>query len=184
MVIDHVFAAIEVIDLGGLWGDVILVTRLTITRAAMPIFMVVSGITLVRYGVKSKRVLQAAVAALLINAMWITAPMGAEPPDILILWVVAAATFSLWGKCPLPAIILGFIQAHYLPVQWGGYQPGTIVMFMAVGTLAASVTLPKLTSVGADRLLSFMGRHPLSFYVAHVTVIWLVVFTSAQLGIY
>ena len=172
MVVDHVAAALALYHPD---NEYLLVTRWTLTRFAMPIFMLVSGYLMATHRVSKKRFTQVAVVALIVNALWLTVPVGVEAPDILVIWLVCAFAQPLWVKYPVWFAAAGVLQSVTWEIPWGGYQPGLVLAFLCLGALAqqTGVRIPPLHDV--DRPLAALGRHPLALYVTHIVVVSFVV---------
>ena len=181
MVLDHALAATMA------WSgtaDLAEFTRLTLTRAAMPVFMVVSGDLADRHAPRPARLAQVAAAALVVNLLWAVLPVGTAPPDILLLWLAAMLVRRLWVAWPVPAVILGLIQTLYWPIPYNGYQTGLVVALLAVGVLAHRArAIPPLTLPPVlDRPVAAIGRHPLGWYLAHIVAIALVALVLVRTG--
>lgn len=148
--------------------------RFTIGRIALPVFMIVSGMLIERYGFTWKRYLQVVIAAIIVNFLWIAAPFGATPPDILLLWALIVPFSFLWKKYPILFGVLGFIQLTNWQISWGGYQPGEILLLLCLGVLAqkTNFTFPSLKDF--DQPMAWIGRRPLIFYVGHIVLLSIV----------
>jgi surface polysaccharide O-acyltransferase-like enzyme len=171
MVLDHLLAAALANQLTE--SPAAFLTRVTLTRLAMPVFMVVSGYLAYRHAPSRRRLIEVAAAALVVNLLWAVLPMGAAPPDILVIWLAAIALRRFWVQYPVPTVVLGLVQSVALPFDWGGYQPGLVVALLAVGVLAAmadAIPMVRLPDV-VDRPVCAIGRHPLGWYLVHIAVI-------------
>lgn len=158
MVADHVMA------FSGGWE----LFRASITRPAMPVFMVVAG-ALWRPGLRRRHVELVAAAAAAGAAF---AVLGFPGPEILAVFVVAhlVATTLDERRVPIVAVAIGgWIQATYWPLFAGrGYELGTVLLFLSLGRMVGESRL------GAPRILApleVLGRRPLTVYVGHLLVL-------------
>lgn len=166
MVADHVAL---VAGAGGAW-------RLTVTRAALPLFCVVAG-SLARPGRPGRRL--GVVAAAGLAATVLGAPLGIGQPDVLFLlagvlvlvrWVGPRPGGPAWAA----VACLGVIQATTWPMAWTGYEVGTVLALVLVGQVVARRDLDQL-GCRLPAVLAPVGRAPLWWYVGHLWVL-LVVF--------
>lgn len=175
MIGDHVAAYLtEVfVEQGTELYETLLLYRATIGRIAAFAFMLVSGYLLSKHQPSLKRIIQVAAVAAFVNVTWLITPMGLEAPDILILWLGAVLLAPLWKKHIFITLFLAYLQFEYWPISWGGYQPGLIVMLLALGVLLqrSQTHFPNLGSF--TPMLGWVGRYPLTFYTVHLAAIWL-----------
>lgn len=152
--------------------------RLTITRLAMPIFVVLfaalqadrfgSGRVHVVQHKRYERLLQLLVAGTLCSVIGLFLGMG--QPDILLYF---AAGYLVFPWLRLWAIPLAIIQPFTWPVQGMGYQPGAIYALMAIGAAMSSQYLEMANAFRPGRGLSWLGRNALSVYVGHFVILLL-----------
>lgn len=176
MVLDHSLFAIESI---GVTNALIENSRLTITRFAMPLFMIASGLIWALYGLKVKRWIQVFVVAILLNLFLRVFWSDFNNPEILFVWAILAIGWRLIVRFPISVIIIGYIQFIFWPIPWSGFQPGELAIFLGVGVLAARTALDQLWKyIKFEKLLSalaFIGHYPLSIYCGHLISLSLIV---------
>ena len=145
--------------------------RRSVTRFAMPLFMIVSGFLLDQ--VSRRRMGQVVLAAGMVNlTLWLLWPSFALP-EILAVWAFLLPVRAFLVRHPVEAAALGLLQAMYLPVHWPGYEPGIVLVFLALGRLWA--TRPGredglLSQIGTrvPGWVAALGRRPLLLYVGHL----------------
>lgn len=171
MIVDHALGFAQTTDLEATWMAII---RGSVTRLAMPAFMICSGILVARRPLSRRRWSEVAAAALLVNVAAAVVGMGAFVPDILALWCVVMLFASPIRRWPVACAALGLLQSAYLPVPIDNFQPGWVLAFVALGVLAEqSGRREPLPAIG-ERLPSWtaaMGRHPLAWYLGHLAVL-------------
>lgn len=162
MVLDHVLFQVD--------PDNIL--RFTLTRTALPLFMATAAMVW-RGRPSNRRLAQLGLAALI--EVPLTIGLGMPMPGILTVFVLLVV--MLW-QVPIiqqkPGIFaaLGLIQTIYIPDPLPGYDLGLVLAWWCLGALAAK----ELEPLGA-RLPAWcraIGRGPLTWYLAHLTVIWII----------
>jgi uncharacterized membrane protein len=152
------------------------IVRYTLTRLSLPLFMLCTAAVCERYGTSNRRLGQIALAGVLVsvglNAAW---PAFPAQPDVTLLIVaailVAQATVPRFGAYPV--VVCGLIQALYVPVGWHGYEPGLVLAWLLIGSLALARS-PELVARlggGLPDWLGGLGRHPLSVYVGHLAIL-------------
>jgi hypothetical protein len=151
--------------------------RLTLTRFALPLFVVTFGYLVGRRGspVSAFRCGQLLCVSSLTLLLFAVA--GLDCPDILFLLALLACGSRVWLAWPLPVAVLGLLQAQYWVVPWNAYQPGWVLCFACLGVFASrSLGCP----VAAWRCgpLEWVGRRPLGCYVAHAAALalWRILF--------
>jgi hypothetical protein len=193
MIIDHILAALDTVGFG---GGLLTFTRMTITRPAMPLFMILSGFLWERKAPRLKRILAIALVSLAINLFLKISWSGYPLPEILLLWVLAAGFARVITFTPILTIIIGYTQALYWPISWSAYQPGVIIMFVAIGVLWGSSynkekSMKKIinknvqiikkenwitgTMLYPSAVLEIIGKYPLTWYTSHLVIIGLLV---------
>ncbi len=170
MLLDHLLV---VTGHGDLWW-----VRSTVTRAAMPGFMVIGG-ALVSGTMTPPRLARlvrtiAFGVALPVVVPWI------DDPNILVMYaagwlLVWAVRRWTWGA-PLLVIVGATLAGNGLLGHTGaGYYPiGAVAALMAAGAWIGPVRLGSwLRSFAARRLrpVQWLGRHALAFYVLHLLVL-------------
>lgn len=139
--------------------------RYTLTRLALPLFMVTAAT--VHRPVTPRRLLHFAPATAV--ELLVATPLLGTSPGIVTTYALVAVLFDHAGPLrqrPGLLLTLGLIQALYLPLGITGYQPGLVLAWFALGRLA-----PTDFAAVAPRhlaLLEPLGRHPLPWYVGHL----------------
>lgn len=169
MVLDHVLIQVDAdstVRGGAPWS---------VTRASLPLFMLVSAAVWRRSGrVRWRLLAVAGVEAFLYGAL--DMPL---PGIVVLIFVVVTGLDSALSADLHPVgwyalAVLGGVQALYVRVGWAGYEPGLLLLWFSLGRLV-------VPSIGYDiaripprpaRLLMWIGRWPLSWYVGHLVVIW------------
>jgi uncharacterized membrane protein len=172
MVIDHSLAALEST---GMFNIIVEYSRLSITRVSMPLFMIASGIVWTLYGLRLKRWLQVLAMAVALNAMTRILWPDFNFPEILFIWALLATLWRLIRRFPILIMIIGFVQNTYWQIYWQGYQPGELAIFLAAGVLIARAPIDRIWQTHRltklISLLATVGRHPLSIYGIHLTIL-------------
>ncbi|HEX9705446.1 MAG TPA: hypothetical protein VGA20_09385 [Gemmatimonadales bacterium] len=148
------------------------VLRFTLTRLSLPAFMVAAGAGLAARGrlPSDRRVVQCgAAAAVATGASWW---LGFALPEAVTLYLLTLPLAWALRRAWPEAVVLGLVQALSLPVPWGGYQPGLVLAYLALGIGAAG-------SLGAARWrwpgwVQTVGRRPLAWYAGHLAVLAMV----------
>lgn len=159
MVADHVLVLVDPASL----------LRLTVTRLALPAFALLMGaLHRRRWSGRHVQLLAAALVAQLVGAGIIGAPG--------ILWLLAGCVPVLWlpSRWLLLVAVVGWVQASWWPIDWQAYQPGTVLLWTAVGKVASVQLLDAAARVTGPRSVQLLGRLPLSVYLAHLAVLQLV----------
>jgi uncharacterized membrane protein len=173
MIGDH-FAAV---------ADVAVWYRLTVSRLALPIFLVIAGYLACGRTPRRRRLGQILAAGIAAGVVCSQLP-ALSPIDILV-WI--AAVFACWGlvhRYPATVAALGAVQAYTFVGVIPGYQPGLVACLMAVGVLLArgGPTEPAVLLRATERLpavLAVVGRYPLAWYLGHLVGLWLLVLTAS-----
>lgn len=142
-------------------------------RLALPLFMACAG-TVYR-GMPSRRrrtqlYLVLVVDLLLAPIIGLGQPAPVTGFVLLLVLLQLAPTMLRW---PATFAALGFLQGWFLPVGWRGWEIGVLLGWFMLGRLAGT----ELEAIGG-RLpagLAWVGRRPLSWYVAHLVVLALLV---------
>lgn len=168
MVLDHVLAVL----------GAPVVTRLLVTRLSLPLFCATSGALHLIAGPRSpRRSLQLLGVALLETVLNLVLGLGVPGPVTLMLvmgWVGRALRPERHG---LVLVVVGVLQAVYLPVPWTGYQPGLVLAWWSLGALGVLAEVDQVTRFTrwCPRWLEAVGRRPLGWYVGHLLVLAVVV---------
>lgn len=160
MVLDHVLVQLD--------RDSIL--RVTVTRPALPLFMICAAIVWKPATWRRWTVL----LALALVELVLFIPLGMGVPGIvavfaLVLVVIDAVGIDRFDRWSAVFLAAGILQALYLPVGWRGYEPGLVLAWFALGRLAAAPFL-ELGSRVPDGFAS-IGRRPLVWYVGHLVAL-------------
>lgn len=174
MVLDHVLVLVSS-AVGSSWA--IEAVRLTVTRASLPLFGVIAGVMLGRRRAPDVWLLIAAFGCSQLSYLF---PFGTGRPDVLILFAVVLTAAPVLLRAPVLLCALGIIQSVTWPLggSWTGYQPGTIVALVSLGSLFAYFGGDYPVNGRAVSLLPSwlepVGRHPLGWYVGHFVVLTIV----------
>ena len=140
--------------------------RKVITRAALPIFMMVSGYLWAVRGWSWRRGTLLVLAAML--SVRLAAGAGLPMPDILTIFAVVQAMAALAVRWPIPLAAAGLLQSSEWRIGWPNYEPGVVLCFCCLGVLLAKMgELPTLRC----RWLEWIGRHPLTWYLGHLAAL-------------
>lgn len=145
--------------------------RLTITRLALPIFMMVAGsLWAVRGpGPNWYRLANCVVGGLVAFVCW--SSIGLPHVDILIVFAAVALYAAVIVRWPVVCLVAGILQTINLPVMSPGYELGYVAAWLALGVLVGD--RPSWRSLG-DSLpawLASIGRRPLLWYTSHLVVL-------------
>ncbi len=171
MIIDHSLGFAQSTELVEPWMHVV---RLSFPRLALPAFMVCSGMLLAGRSMTIRRWTEVLIAALIVNAGALLAGMTDFVPDILVLWCLVMVFGAPIRRYPATAVVLGLLQSMYWRVPIGGYQPGLVLAFVALGMLIARSGDRELLEPLGSRLpdwVASIGRRPLSWYVGHLSLL-------------
>lgn len=171
MIVDHSLGFAQSTELAEPWMRL---ARLSVTRLALPVFMICSGLRLARRSVTTRRWAEVLIAALVVNAGALLAGMPEFVPDILALWCLVMVLAAPIRRYPATAVVLGLLQSMYWRVPIGNYQPGWVLAFVALGVLVARSGDRELLEPISSRLpdwIAAIGRHPLSWYVGHLAAL-------------
>lgn len=145
--------------------------RLTVGRLAMPLFFLLAGGLVRRWG--SRHALALGLGLLLpLVAPW------AGAPNVLVVFAVGAALLLLCERSGLPVPLLVLISLVAAANRWevgtSSYDPAALIAIMALGRLIGTDWAVRL----GDRLpawLAGLGRRPLLWYVGNVVLIQAVI---------
>ena len=162
MVLDHVLVVIDPDH----W------LRLGLTRWSLPLFALLLGL-LFRPGLRRRHLhlLAAAIPATLAGGA-----VGIGQPDVLVV-ILAALLLHQLPMHPWVLTAAGWIVATNLPIGWGGYEVGDVVLLIGLGRLVAlsGAWLVVEDVIATDgrlgRGLVAIGRRPLTWYVGHLVVL-------------
>lgn len=155
MVVDHALVAA-----GAGVGPI----RLTLTRLALPLFLLLAGALWTRSAL-GRRHLEIGAAGLVATGLGLVVGIG--QPDVLLL-ILGALVLMRWAGPVLAGAAA--IQATTWPMGWTGYEPGVVVVLVVLGHLYGARPLDRL----GQRLpaaLEVVGRHPLGWYLGHLAVL-------------
>jgi hypothetical protein len=167
MVIDHLAVCLLALGANGTAHDALWAIRLTVTRLSLPLFMICTGVLLVR-GLPGRRYWLVVLAALGANYLLIVAPNGVGRPEILAVWVAVMALADLIHRYPVFFACVGVIQTFTWEIggPWHGYQPGAVCALVAIGYLAGPWCMDWANKLPA--FLGSIGRRPLTWYLGHL----------------
>ena len=170
MVLDHALVLVQFVSPAHVeWAYLL---RMTVTRASLPLFGICSGVLMHRAPSLGRYGNIVAVAAV-VNVALVELPMGVRPPEILAVWALVVWSCGwLVRSRPALALVLGVLQVTVWPIGWHGYEPGVVLVYLALGFLAG---WPVLAWGGSlPSWLERVGSRPLRWYVGHLAVLMLV----------
>lgn len=163
------------------------VTRLTITRLALPLFMALSGYVLAYKDRPSTRRIIVLTVAATIALLLVRDLEGMAGADVLLVYLVALIVWPWVRKHPLESAIVGLGTASALPVLlashgivWDGYWPGLLIGWMAFGAMwrrldgKNGTTWSRWLKELGDTMptpIVLLGQVPVLFYVGHLAVL-------------
>ncbi len=166
MLLDHVLALNP--SVGGM------AVRLSLTRFAMPLFMMTAG-----YLIASKRSAFSARRLSVIAAAGVVSctccwSLSLPTFDILVGFAFVVMVTGAVVRWPLLLVLVGFIQAAWLPLHFPAYELGAVVAWVSIGALIVGSMHSGSFLAWADRVprvLEPIGRYPLRWYVGHLVVL-------------
>ncbi|MHA7812890.1 MAG: TraX family protein [Phycisphaerales bacterium] len=165
MILDHVLCVIDPEN----------IARYTLTRAALPIFMLISGYLLANRNPSLKRYAQL-VAASFCSLLIVQHIPGMAKVDVLFVIAIVLTVWPIARRYPIIALCIGAVQSQTLGL-WDGYEPGHILAIMCAGALLnqeRSTTDRKIATITASilpRAFTTIGQAPLLFYLSHLAII-------------
>lgn len=174
MIIDHILVIYLFCWNWESWAEWV---RRTLTRFAMPLFMLVSGLLVARKGRPSlRRIPVILFVAIVLNQLFVSVDVGFTAPEILATWLICLVFYPLWIRFPIELGVLGVLQLINWPITaswWQNYQPGEILVFLSLGVLLARQPNSPILKVGSHlpRWLEPIGRWPLTWYTAHLVIL-------------
>lgn len=142
--------------------------RLTLTRAALPIFCLTAG-ALWRPGIRWRHLelLGAGIAASLLGVQ-----LGIGQPDVLLVILAASLAIHAFRRWPFITVSLAAIQATTWPLftYTGGYELGVVLVLMLFGHLPGAELLNR-HGERLPRVLELVGRYPLTMYLGHLLLL-------------
>lgn len=174
MIVDHV---VHVGHTFYSWSEGWLLLRLTVTRLALPGFMLVAGYLWAVRGVSFRRLGDVSVAAAAAaGCCWL---LRMPLPEVLACYLLAMLASPVVVRWPLPFIIGGFLAS----MNWQGvfplwsYQPLYVTAWAAVGVLLCQASGWWIEATEKKKWatpLVVLGQYPLVAYVSHLglLVVW------------
>lgn len=174
----------------GLAGELLpsawwLVPRLTLTRVALPLFLLLAGALLAGRCPRGGRVVEVLAAGVLVSQLVVAGWLPwMAPLDILVSigcglllwpWIRGSGWFG---------VVVCMVLAATFPAASLGYHPAYIVGMMLVGTVVGLGPLYRLGE-RLPRWCAWPGRHPLGWYVGHLGVlacVWAVISSTDSPG--
>lgn len=150
--------------------------RLTITRPALPLFLLCTAALYRHRNPSRRRLAQIAAAGIAITiGTAIAWPPFVGDPDVTVVIVLALVIDNaLRPRVGTYALGVGaLVQALYVPIGWSAYEPGLVVAWLCLARLAIAHD-PTLTDRLGGRLpalLRLLGRYPLAIYAAHIAAL-------------
>lgn len=171
MILDHVLCVIDPENLA----------RYTLTRAALPIFMLISGYLLANRNPSLKRYAQL-VAASFCSLLIVQHIPGMAKVDVLFVIAIVLAVWPIARRVPITALCIGAVQSQTFGL-WDGYEPGYLLALLCTGQLLFQTRSRNDYLIASHvcrfmpRAIEILGRYPLSAYLAHLLIIANVIFT-------
>lgn len=174
MVLDHVLAVWELTGAPGATS----VVRYTVTRLALPAFLLIVGVLWSRRGRVTSRRRLGGIATAGVVATTVMWALGLPSPEILVVLALVVLAGRWVLAFPAWAVVLGLLQAVNLPLPWTGYQPGYVAAWIGVGVLldqarpGRALRMPSRAVSGPlGAVLTAVGRAPLVWYLGHVLLL-------------
>lgn len=168
MVVDHCLAfmcelASWPLDAGA-WA-----ARYTLTRAALPLFMLLAGALLAGRNPSRRRVGEVLAAG--VAAQWLASglPFMASVNIIpiiglaLVVWPLVRRS-GLWGVVVCMVLVSTF-------GRFPGYHPAHVLGLMLLGSVLGRGPLERLGAC-FEPWVAVVGRHPLAWYLGHLAALW------------
>jgi hypothetical protein len=167
MILDHVLA---------LYGRVPgYFVRESVTRGALPAFMVVAGWLWAFRGVgpSVRRMGVILGVGLLSDVLFGWAHLNS--PEIFQLYFFVALISGFVLFCPAVCLVVGVLQVVNWPVPLPGYPFGEVLAFISLGVLLYRAGWrPEVR----NRFLEYVGAYPVTFYLGHIVFLgaagWLI----------
>lgn len=165
MALDHVLVYVP--------GDVSDLLRLTVTRFAMPLFFVLSGHLVKRFRWR-RMVLVAALGVALYPVYWV------DQPNVLTLYVIGAAYIVYFQRRTAAMVLMIAVALTWFANGFTMRPDGTLMYepLALFALMCAGVLLPRNSFDWCNRIrphwLRVIGSFPLSFYVIHILIIFVV----------
>lgn len=146
--------------------------RYTITRLSLPLFV---GCAAAVFRGQLGRQRMGVLALGIIAETTLNGPLSLGGPGPVTLITCGLLAFSLpWVRRNAHLVgTLGLLQALYQPVGWSGYQPGLILAYFALATLAVHDLEPAARRLPA--WVGTVGRQPMRWYIGHLIALVLIV---------
>jgi len=176
MIIDHILVFFTSIKFYNSLFDII---RETLTRYSMPLFMIISGLLLAKYGISIKRWLQVFLLSIFLNIIVYFYWKDFNFPEILLIWSLITIFSKIIIKFPIFILISGLIQYQYFPINYQAYQPGIIVLFLSIGIISSNRILhgeflDNFVNLKIFKPIVSIGKYPLSIYFIHIIFLILI----------
>lgn len=145
--------------------------RLTVTRVALPLFCVVAG-TLAQRSGRLRRPAVVAIVGVAVMPVEAAAGIGVPGPLFLVGLVVLAVRLAggRWRRVWPVVAAVAVLQPVTWPTGATGYQLGTVVALVVIGTLLDAQRVGRL----GERLpgvFALAGRWPVTIYAMHVAAL-------------
>lgn len=172
MVLDH--CAVVMLANFGVQSRALELYRLTITRASLPMFMLVAGHLLGDRAMSSRRLVQVFAAGFAAVCVVQVTGLALGRPDILLVFACVMLVREPIRRYPVELGALGVVQVITWPFEgaWSGYQPGAVLALVCFGVLSFQAW-GNLNELGyyLPRWCSRIGTEPLAIYLGHICVL-------------
>lgn len=178
MILDHVLVT-GLLHWG--WPEQLQWLRLTVTRLALPLFMMIAGYLWADRGPSWRRLPWLIAAAFVATVC--CRLLGLPPIEIVALYLGCMVVSKYVVLAPIPTMIVGLLWAFNFPDTFPQlfYHPGYVLTWLALGViwwrqeLAWDYEPETIQTPPGAQLYGWLGRWPLTSYVFHLIVLALLV---------
>ncbi len=181
MILDHALGFAQMTNLRGSWMEF---ARLSVTRFALPTFMICTGVLLSIRPLALRRWIEVTAAAVIVNLGALLAGMGHVTPEVLAMWSLVMVFSPMIRRFPICVAVVALLQAFYWQVPIPTYQPGWLAAFVCIGVLGGQGRNRELAELGAfvPAWMEPMGHRPLAWYMGHLAILGSATWLGLQAG--
>jgi hypothetical protein len=141
--------------------------RYTVTRLALPLFMLIAGRLLHnRNGPSAVRVVELLAAA--VASFALESALGMRQPGVLLVFLLALLVWPVADRYPTYTLAACFVALATVPVIWGGYHLAVVLGLMVLGRYRAAGADWERFGLYLPSAFGVVGRYPLALYVGHL----------------